>query len=100
MDRWQDLPNIELQMEEESHFPKDIEDEQATEIQADEDDLAEVSNNENPVTRRVEEEVSLEQNQEEESAKPIPENGEHHNLSQEQSRVRPARLIPHPKARN
>ena len=97
---WQELPNIDLQMEEESHSPKNIGDEQAVEPQANEDDLVEVSNEENPVTRQVEEEVSLVQNQEEESAEPILENGEHHNLSQEQSRVRPARLRPHPKARN
>ena len=100
LDMWQELPNIDLQMEEESHSPKNIGDEQAVEPQANEDDLVEVSNEENPVTRQVEEEVSLVQNQEEESAEPIMENGEHHNLSQEQSRVRPARLRPHPKARN
>ena len=41
------------------------------EPQANEDDLVEVSNEENPVTRQVEEEVSLVQNQEEESAEPI-----------------------------
>ena len=100
LDMWQELPNIDLQMEEESHSPKNIGDEQAVEPQSNEDDLVEVSNEENPVTRQVEEEVSLVQNQEEESAEPIMENGEHHNLSQEQSRVRPARLRPHPKARN
>ena len=90
LDMWQDLQNIDLLMDVESHYPENITDGQAMEHQGDEDDPVEVIGDKLVVTSWIEEEeVTLEQDRGE-SAEPIsPEHGENHDIAHEQHRVRP-----------
>ena len=88
LDMWQDLQNIDLQMDVESHYPENITDGQVMEHQGDEDDPVEVIGDKLVVTSRIEEEeVTLEQDRGE-SAEPMsPEHGENHDIAHEQPRV-------------
>ena len=101
LDIWQDLQNIDLQMDVESHYPENITDGQVMEHQGHEDDPVEVIGDKLVVTSQIEEkEVTLEQDRGD-SAEPIsPEHGENHDIAHKQPRVRPSCLRPHLRIRN